>query len=244
MPPVIAISSHRRPIENSVGKSEAHSIYLEYSDAVVRAGGLPLAVTPVATEHVPEILDRVDGLILTGGGDIEPHRYGGADHPTVYGTDAERDEFELALARVARRDHLPTMATCRGLQIVNVAAGGTLIQDIPSELGLDGHRLVGDGARTPHQAVTIDAGCRVWEAVGRRATFDVNSIHHQSVRALGEGLRAVGWSHDGIIEVIESDDGWPLLAVQWHPEYLPDDEPSQRLFDALVAAAAAPPQPA
>lgn len=239
MPPIIAITSRPRSIEATVGPGNTHAVDREYSDAVLRAGGLPLVVTPVPAEDVGHVLERVDGLILTGGGDIEPDRYGGKHHPTLYGLDAERDEFELALAMTAHSMRLPTLATCRGLQVVNVAHGGTLIEDIPSELGLDGHHVVGSQAASGHQTVTLEEGCLLWSAIGRQK-FDVNSIHHQAVRDLGSGLKAVGWSHDGVIEAIASDDGWPLLAVQWHPEYMPTDEPSQRLFAAFVAAASEP----
>jgi putative glutamine amidotransferase len=193
----------------------------------------------VPAPAVAGLLDRVDGLVFTDGGDIEPHRYGGVPRHDLYDMSSDRDEFEIELARRAARRRVPTLAICRGLQLLNVAFGGTLVEDIPTEVGTT-HRAAGPLVYERHQRVQLTPGCKVAEVVGSDDLM-VNSIHHQSVRKLAPGFTAVGWADDGVVEVIQHDDpAWPLLAVQWHPEYLgdADDGPSWALFEALVAAAA------
>jgi putative glutamine amidotransferase len=154
-------------------------------------------------------------------------------------TNFDRDEFELALVHEAKDRRLPVLAICRGLQLVNVALGGTLIQDIPTEVGSMDHTVIGHAVYDGHQPVTIDEDSRISRAVGATELM-VNSIHHQAVKELAPGFRAVAWAGDGVIEGIEHDDPeWPFLAVQWHPEYLGhnDDAASHALFNALVEAA-------
>jgi putative glutamine amidotransferase len=210
-----------------------------YTDAVLRAGGLPVVLTPVPDEDVASIVERVDGLLLSGGGDIEPRRYGESPHPTVRRTNAARDEFEIALTRAALARHLPVLAICRGLQIVNVALGGTLIQDIPSALGSIDHTVIGHAVYDGHQPVTVESNSLIAKATGETDLM-VNSIHHQAVKDIAPGFRAVAWANDGVVEGIEyEDERWPLLAVQWHPEYLSgnSDEPSHRLFEGFVDSA-------
>lgn len=240
MQPVIGITTRPRAITSAAGDSHAHTLERTYFDAVVRAGGIPMLLGPVPQQAVATVLDRVDGLVITGGGDIEPHRYGGVVNDDLYDMSSARDEFEIELAHEAERRRFPTLAVCRGLQLLNVAFGGTLIEDIPTEVGT-AHRATGPLVYDGHQHVRLTPGCRVAEVVGSDDLM-VNTIHHQSVRDLAPGFTAVGWADDGIIEAIQHDDPeWPLLAVQWHPEYLSDveDAASWALFDAVVAAAAA-----
>jgi putative glutamine amidotransferase len=239
MQPVIGITTRPRAITSAAGDSHAHTLERTYFDSVLRAGGLPVLLGPVPPHAVAGLLDRVDGLVFTGGGDIEPHRYGGAAIDSMYDMNTDRDEFEIALAHEAARRRFPTLAICRGLQVVNVAFGGTLIEDIPAEVGT-AHRAAGPEVYDGHQHVRLSPGSRVAEVVGSDHLM-VNSIHHQSVRDLAPGFIAVGWADDGVIEAVEHEDpAWPMLAVQWHPEYLNDvhDVASSALFDALVAAAA------
>ncbi|MEN8115010.1 MAG: gamma-glutamyl-gamma-aminobutyrate hydrolase family protein, partial [Actinomycetota bacterium] len=151
-------------------------------------------------------------------------------------TNSDRDEFEIALVLEGKKRRLPILAICRGLQVVNVALGGTLIQDIPSSIGSTDHGVNGDAVYDAHQPVTINANSKISKAV-RATDLMVNSIHHQAVKDLAPGFRAVAWANDGVIEGIEhEDDEWPLLAVQWHPEFLGHncDEASHLLFDAFV----------
>ena len=139
----------------------------------------------------------------------------------------------------ARERRLPTLAICRGLQITNVALGGTLIQDIPSTIGSIDHTIIGHAVFDGHQPVTVESNSLIAKAIGQTDLM-VNSIHHQAVKDLAPGFRAVAWAGDGVIEGIEhEDEAWPLLAVQWHPEYLSEnsDEASHRLFEGFVDAA-------
>jgi len=236
MRPIIGVTSQPKSTKGSSGELDSHVIGHTYTDAVLRAGGLPVILSPVPNEDVSAIVDRLDGLLISGGGDIEPRRYGEEPHPSVRRTDAARDEFEIALTREAYVRHLPVLAICRGLQIVNVALGGTLIQDIPSALGSIDHTVIGHAVYDGHQPVTVESSSLIAKATGSTDLM-VNSIHHQAVKDLAPGFRAVAWANDGVIEGIEhEDDDWPLLAVQWHPEYLShnSDEASRRLFEGFI----------
>lgn len=240
MRPIIGITTRPRVVKASGGDLDAHTIEHTYTDSVLRAGGIPVLLPPVPNPDVPAVLDRVDGLVMSGGGDVEPERYGGARNDAMYGMDFDRDEFEIELARHAAARHFPVLAICRGLQVVNVALGGTLMGDIPTEIGSADHTAIGHLVFDGHQHVTLDATSRVAAIVGA-TELEVNSIHHQAVGALAPGFAAVGWADDGVIEAIEHEDPtWPLTAVQWHPEYLGhvDDKASWALFRALVEDAA------
>lgn len=215
-------------------------VHHTYSDSVVSAGGLPIVLVPLAEEGIDDVLDRVDGILIPGGGDIDPLRYADERHETARGISEERDEFELGVALRAQSRRMPVFAICRGLQVVNVALGGTLIQDLPSHTGAHGHDIIGDGAYEPHSQALIEPDCRIASVLGA-GLQDINSIHHQAVEELGHGLRVVASAPDGTIEAIEHDDAdWPLLAVQWHPEFLGmrDHGPSHALFQAFVDSAA------
>jgi putative glutamine amidotransferase len=240
MRPVIGITTRPRTVPTSGGDLGADSLQHTYRDSVVRAGGIPLPLSPVADADVPTLVDRIDGLLLTGGGDISPDAYGGRHHDAMYAIDETRDAFEFALTREARERRTPVLAVCRGLQVVNVALGGSLIEDIPTEVGSTDHAIRGPEVFNGHQRIRLDASCRIARLVGAD-TLLVNSIHHQAVRNLAPELRIVGRAEDGVVEALEPvDDSWPLLAVQWHPEYLSDagDPASHALFAALVEAAA------
>ena len=240
MPPVIGITTRPREVEASEGTSDAYTLQHTYTDAVLHAGGVPLLLAPVPNKHVPALLDSLDGLVLSGGGDVDPSRYNGRAHEEMYGIDFGRDEFEIELVKEAAARRFPTLAICRGMQILNVALGGTLIEDIPTEIGSADHTRIGKEVFNGHQHVRLEPSCLVSQAVSSR-DLQVNSIHHQAVRTLGPGFRAVGWADDGVVEAIEHEDAaWPLLAVQWHPEYLGNDDPASRaLFLALVRSASA-----
>ena len=215
-------------------------VHHTYSDSVASAGGLPVVLVPVAKEDISDVLDRLDGILIPGGGDIDPLRYADERHETARGISEERDEFELEVALNARSRRMPVFAICRGLQIVNVALGGTLVQDLASHTGANGHDIVGDAAYEPHSQALIEPDCRIASVLGA-GLQDINSIHHQAVEELGDGLRVVASAPDGTIEAIEHDDtDWPLLAVQWHPEFLGmrDHGPSHALFEAFVESAA------
>ena len=238
MPPIIGITGRPQDVPSAGTHVRAYLTTHTYSDSILRAGGIPLILVPVEPDIMDHALDRVDGLLLTGGGDVNPSRYGADWHDAVRGVDDERDEFELELVRRAFARRLPTMAICRGLQVVNVALGGSLVQDLPSHRGAHGHDITGEGAYEPHSDTLIEEGCWVAEIIGP-GLHKINSIHHQAVEELGAGLKVVGSAPDGTIEAIEHEDvSWPLIAVQWHPEFLgqKDHGPSHDLFQALVDA--------
>jgi putative glutamine amidotransferase len=240
MPPIIGITGRPQEVPAAGTKVRAYLTTHTYSDSVRRGGGLPVVLVPVEPELMDHVLDRIDGLLITGGGDVNPERYGAQRHEAVRGVDDERDHFELELVRRARHRRLPTMAICRGLQVVNVALGGTLVQDLPSHRGAHGHDITGEGAYEPHSDTLVEDGCRIAEIIGP-GLHKINSIHHQAVEELGEGLTVVAAAPDGTVEAIEHEDtDWPLIAVQWHPEFLgvKDHGPSHDLFEAFVEASA------
>jgi putative glutamine amidotransferase len=208
-----------------------------YVTAVIRAGAVPL-VLPVfsgATGELEDVVTCLDGLLLSGGGDIDPARYGGTSRPEVKGVDAERDTFELELARAAVRAGLPMLGICRGSQLLNVAMGGTLVEDLADVTELP-HCQRERWAETVHEVQTLE-GSRLQTVVGA-GVLGVNSLHHQAVDVVGTGLRACAWADDGVIEAVEGVGPLRLLGVQWHPELLPTEAGHPALFDWLADEAA------
>jgi putative glutamine amidotransferase len=206
-----------------------------YVDAIRRAGGHPVLLLPGETAGPSELLKHVDALVLVGGGDLAPGRYGGTEDATVYGVEPDRDELELALLRAADRSEVPTLAICRGMQAMNVAFGGTLIAHLPDRPGTIEH---GAPSGEDHRRHSVKAAPDSLLAVASGAdVLDCSTHHHQGVDVLGEGLVATGWTDDGLVEAIERTRGW-MLGVQWHPEDTADRDPAQQaLFDGLVRRA-------
>ena len=240
MRPVIGITARPQDVPAAGTMMRAYLTTHTYSDSVRRGGGLPVLLIPVEEDEIDDVLDRVDGVMLTGGGDIDPGQYGAEAEESLQMLDAERDEFELALVHRLLERQMPTMAICRGLQVINVALGGSLVQDLASHRGAHGHDVFGEAAYTPHSQALIDPNCRISTIIGD-GLHDINSIHHQAIEELGEGLKVVGAAPDGTIEAIEHQDAnWPLIAVQWHPEFLGVREhgESHDLFEAFIEAAA------
>lgn len=228
--PIIGISSYARD-----GDPPVFSVPCGYVDGVRAAGATPLLLPPGEAE--PErLLDVVDGVILAGGGDVAPGAYGGEPHETIYSVSEERDQFEFALARaVLLRPETPLLCICRGMQILNVACGGTLHVHVPDRFGdLVAHRLP-PRLRSRHP-VRIDADSRLAQLMTTRA--DVCSWHHQAIDRLGDGLRPLAWAEDGVIEAIEHTAHPWCIGVQWHPELQLEDVSQRQLFAALVEAAA------
>jgi putative glutamine amidotransferase len=227
--PVIGLTTYAR---NEQGR---YTLPVEYVAAVQRAGGLPVLIPPGA-EQPEHYLDLVDGLILAGGGDIDPEHYGGVRHDTLYGVDTNRDALELALAKHALEKKLPTLAICRGMQIVNIALGGTLIEHLPDEVGEAVAHRKPPREPVPHP-VRVEPGSRLAAVVGATTLMPM-SWHHQGIRQPGAGLEAVAHASDDTIEAVELKSHPWLIGVQWHPELTADrDVTQQRLFDALVAEA-------
>ena len=207
-----------------------------YSEAVALAGGVPLMVANLDPELAEGCLEGIDGVLFTGGGDIDPSFFGREPEPQLGRVDLERDEFELALYRAARARGLPILGVCRGIQLINVAEGGTLHQHLPAQSEMVQHDQVAiEGA--PSHAVTLEHGSLLANRLGR-VEMRVNSYHHQGIELLGEGLQAVGHTGDGLIEALEGAAGAPLLAVQWHPEMSFRAYPENLLpFEWLMEAA-------
>jgi putative glutamine amidotransferase len=204
-----------------------------YAAAVQAAGGLALLLPPdeAVTEAPDPLLDRVEALILAGGSDLDPASYGAAPHPQTTGAWPERDRFELALARRALEREMPVLGVCRGMQVLNVARGGTLVQHLPDVLEEDHHRHT-PGAFTDHEVRLEPGSLAATAAMAERIA--VKSHHHQGVDELGEGFVASGWSvSDGLVEAMELEGRSFVLGVLWHPE----EDVRSRVVGALVGAA-------
>jgi putative glutamine amidotransferase len=206
-------------------------------DAVVRAGAIPFGLPVLDLADVEAALLGLDGLLLTGGGDVDPTRYGELPVPEVFGIDPGRDAFEAALVLAAVRADLPVLGICRGCQVMNVALGGSLVQHVPAVTGRDHYRK--DLSLVTVHGVRVTPGSVLAGVVGA-TNVEVNSLHHQAVDRLGDGLRAVAWSDDGVVEGVESALPARLLGVQWHPELLPGLPAHDRLLDWLVTEAGRP----
>ncbi|MBT9253037.1 MAG: gamma-glutamyl-gamma-aminobutyrate hydrolase family protein [Brockia lithotrophica] len=204
-----------------------------YARRIREAGGVPIALLPPESPEDAEDLaasavDRVDGLLLAGGYDVDPAYYGEAPASGLGTVEPLRDTFEIALVRVFRRAGRPILGICRGAQVLNVALGGTLYQDIP------GHNQSAPRPQATHP-VFLAAESRLFRIVGGIRELAVNSFHHQAVRTLALELVAVAYAPDGTIEAVEAREGAFLLGVQWHPEWL-EDEASRAIFRAFVSA--------
>ncbi len=213
-----------------------------YVRVVAGAGGVPLILSQLMdAAHAGAALEACDGLLLTGGEDIDPAYYGAERSPKLGAVDHERDRFELALFTAARERGLPVLGICRGLQLINVALGGTLYQDLPSERPSDVDHNPDSSRHARAHHVRLAPGSRAARVLGVDRLVP-NSFHHQAVKQLGAGLVASGWSDDGLVEAIETSEGPWLLAVQWHPEEMHEDvtAPELKLFRALVEEAARP----
>jgi putative glutamine amidotransferase len=225
-------------IGNDHRRATHFSLRHDYVRAVEAAGGLPVVLAPGRPEDAGELVARIEGLVLSGGEDIDPKLYGETAHETVKDVTLERDLFELALVREALAQDRPTLAICRGQQALNVATGGTLIQDIPSSVaGAADHDPERERWELTHE-VRLLPGSRLRQVLGEDRVA-VNSFHHQAVKDLGQGLVAAAWSvDDGVIEGIEAPARRFVVGVQWHPESLWNRRPGfQSLFRGLVAAA-------
>jgi putative glutamine amidotransferase len=208
---------------------------LVYLRAVERAGGIPVVIPPLDEEAIEPLLDCVRGVCLPGGPDLDPASYGGSDHPALGPTEPDLDRFELALARRADERGMPILGICRGAQILNIARGGTLIQHLPDRRRTGDHHQAAPGRRTIHE-VGLRGDSRLAAILGRDR-LRVNSFHHQAVRRVGRGLRAVGRSPDGVIEAIEAPGRDFLIGVQWHAEALIKRSEQLALMRAFIAAA-------
>jgi putative glutamine amidotransferase len=228
-PPLIGITTYGRDENNR------YSSPVEYAAAVRQAGGIPVLL-PAGEPRAVELLARLDGLILAGGGDVDPALYQGKAHETIYNVDADRDRLEISLVKEAVDRDLPVLGICRGIQVINVALGGTLVEHLPD--------VVGEAVlhRTPprvpaEHAVRVKAGSGLARILGV-LEFTAASWHHQAIRRPAPHLEVVAHAPDGTIEGVEMPEHPWFFAVQWHPEFTAGKEPVQlRLFAALVEAA-------
>jgi putative glutamine amidotransferase len=236
-PALVAVTATTKIIEemSRVRLNEA------YVRALEGAGLVPMVVPPLDPRLASAVLDGVAGLVLTGGEDVDPACFGAEPHPDLGPVHAARDRFELALVLEARARRMPVLAICRGVQLLNVALGGTLVQDIPSQWPSElAHDLSAQRAERVH-AISIDAGSKLARTLGD-AEITANSSHHQSIERLGDGLEIVARSPDGIVEGVETADDWWVLGVQWHPEELigTAEDWDRRLFSAFAEAVSSP----
>jgi putative glutamine amidotransferase len=228
--PVVGITTYAQEASWSYWKQPAALIPLDYVDAVERAGGRPVLVPP-SDDGVEETLEVLDAIVFSGGADVDPGSYGAEPHPETDAPQALRDAGEMALLRAALDRDLPTLAICRGFQLLNVARGGDLVQHLPETVGHEDHRQV-PGTFSEHP-VEVKEGSKLAAIVGGSPA--VTSHHHQSVGRVGDGLVATAWAADGTLEAVEDPTRRFAVGVQWHPEAGDDDA----LFRSLVEEARA-----
>jgi putative glutamine amidotransferase len=230
-PPRIGLTTYREPARWGEWDEVADLLPALYSTAIQQAEAVSLLLPPAPPAHAAPALDGVHGVLLAGGPDIDPGRYGAERHPKTGGAREERDEWELAVVRAALDRDLPVLAVCRGLQVLNVALGGTLVQHLPDVVGSEMHSpVVGEHGR---HSVALQSGSRIAAIVGERA--EIATHHHQGLGELGDGLVPCGWAEDKVVEAVELPGRTWVFGVQWHPEAYNGD----RLFAAFVAGCAA-----
>jgi putative glutamine amidotransferase len=229
MRPVIGITTYVTPARWGYWDLEASLIPHDYVRAIEEAGGRPLLVPP-SEEGIEETLDSLDGIVFSGGSDLDPAHYGEEAHPETFGIHEERDRAELELMKAALDRDMPVLGICRGIQVLNVARGGNLIQHLPEIVGHEGHKHDPPGAFIDHD-VEIDPDTTLAQILGDR--HPVKSHHHQGLDAVGEGLRVSAHAEDGSIEGVEDPEHRFAVGVLWHPEAGED----KKLFEALVEQA-------
>lgn len=230
--PVVGLTAYLEQVQAGIWDIAAGYLPADYFEGVVRAGGIAVLLPPqpVDPESAGRLLDSLDALVITGGYDLDPARYGQPPHPATDRPRTDRDDWEFALLRGALDRGLPVLGICRGAQVLNVAFGGTLHQHLPDVLGHSGHRA-GNGVFTRLPVRTV-AGTRLAALLGE--SVDAPCYHHQAIDKVGDGLVISAMDVDGVIEALELPGESFALAVQWHPEQALDD---LRLFEAVVHAA-------
>ncbi len=231
-PPIIGLTTYLQQAQTGIWDVRASFLPEVYFDSVTRSGGIAVLLPPQPASDavIARVLDGIDGLIVTGGRDVDPSRYGQEPHPTTDAPSLERDAWEDALLRGAIERELPFLGICRGAQVLNVALGGTLIQHLPEVVGSTRYQL--GGGNFNDVPVEVEAGSELSELVGGEVVGKM--YHHQSIDRVADGLSVSARSADGVIEAVELDSVPFGIAVQWHPEQSQDD---LRLFEGLVDAA-------
>ncbi|TVY08544.1 gamma-glutamyl-gamma-aminobutyrate hydrolase family protein [Paenibacillus cremeus] len=243
MPPLIGVTGYYLDKSEtaslgslgSLGRDLAVMSY-DYTRSIERAGGIPVMIPLLDTMDVGSLLDRLDGLLLSGGSDVNPLLYGEQPTTKLGQVVPERDAFELALIRAALERDMPIFAICRGMQILNVALDGTLYQDLETDKGpVHYHAYRQFRKWQPAHPVSVHRDSKLYESVAYEELW-VNSYHHQAVKSLGQHLKATAWSKEGVIEAMESTRHGYVAAVQWHPEMMSETDPAeQSLFDHFVS---------
>lgn len=233
MKPLIGIGSD---VQVTTGERDRAFVYTTYVEALRKAGAIPVIVPP-QPENAADIVEELDGILLAGGDDCDPAAYGEERHPSVEETmDPRRQNNDLSLARTARERGIPTLGICLGLQVMNVAAGGTLMQDIHSEIDTDVEHVSDPEDRARHD-VRLENGTRLASIIGGGRDINVNSSHHQAIKGIGRGFRVTAKAPDGIVEGLEDPDHPFYVGVQWHPEDMGGEKSASQLFGAFVEAA-------
>ena len=222
-------------VDTNIGPTLLHTVSRFYVEGVERAGGLPIVLPVLDPSLVEESLASIDGILVTGGGDVQPGRYGALPTADTYGVDPARDDYEIRLLEVAVAADLPLLATCRGMQVLNVTMGGSLIQHVPT-VSTQQHWHTKQAREAVH-TVKIEPDSHLAAALGA-TEVQVNSLHHQAIDQAAPGTRAVAWADDDTVEAIEIPGSLHIVAVQWHPELLVDWHEQQGLFRQLVRDAA------
>ena len=225
------------PLPEGEPRGREMALGLPYLKGLAAAGGLPLVMPPLGEEAIEPLLDRLDGICLSGGPDIDPVTYEAEPHPELGPTEPDLDRFELAVAARADARQMPILAICRGTQALNIVRGGILHQHLPDLSEQIAHRQKTPGDQPSH-AIEVDADSRLGAALGGTGRIEVNSFHHQGIDRLGEGLVVSARAPDGTIEAVEDPRRRFLIGVQWHAELLVHRSEELRLFTAFVDAAA------
>jgi putative glutamine amidotransferase len=229
--PIIGIASDVQHVE---GKRDRAFAYLTYVEALRRSGAIPVVIPP-QPENADAIAESLDGIVLAGGFDCDPELYGEEPHPSVEPMDRRRQDNDLALARVARDRGIPTLGICLGLQMMNVAAGGSLVQDIDSQMETDIQHDSTPENRVRHDVV-VEKGTKLASILGERE-LNVNSSHHQAINKVADDLKITAHAPDGIVEGLEDPRHPFYVGVQWHPEDMKGEDSASSIFGAFVEAA-------
>lgn len=241
--PLIGCTTYRKTIPQASSPLDIIGLMPSYINAVVAAGGVPILIPlGLSDAQLMAIFARIDGLLLPGGGDVDPTEYAGNPHDTMFGIDRDRDRVELLMARTAVAEQKPLLAICRGIQVLNVALGGSLYEDLRTHLpnALTHDNFENYPASHIAHEVTIHSGTKLAQQIGQTHTH-VNSLHHQGINRLADNLVAAATAPDGLIEAVELPNHPYALGVQWHPEHLVQNDPTMlSLFKGLVTAATNP----
>jgi putative glutamine amidotransferase len=230
--PIIGIGSD---VLATPGMRDRAFVFTTYVDSLRRAGAIPVLIPP-QPENARDLIEELDGILLAGGDDCDPAVYGEESHPSVEPMDPRRQSNDLALAKVAREHGIPTLGICLGLQMMNVAAGGTLMQDIDSQVETDIRHASKPENRGRHDVV-IEQGTKLASILSNSRELNVNSSHHQAIKKVPDDLKVTAHAPDGIVEGLE-DPGHPFyVGVQWHPEDMKGENSASAIFGAFVEAA-------